>query len=261
MSKDSSSNVVVAPVSTKQLRSAKVFLLIFGTIALFFVGQLVGVYVVIVLLSLVGKSQGQIESLLTDNTIVQFLTILSIELVTLGILWWLHSLRKQPFLTSIGLGNKPTLKHLSFAVVTYIVYFVTLIITVAVVSSLIPSIDVNQEQQLGFDSASGLGLLFVFLTLVILPPITEEILFRGFLFRRLNGHIGIYGAAFITSAIFALAHTEFLGNNPLNWIAALDTFVLSFFLIYLLQKTKSLWPSIFLHGIKNMIAFTFLFIF
>jgi membrane protease YdiL (CAAX protease family) len=256
MSKDLSSNSI-AHVAPKLLRSAKVFLLIFGTTGLFFAGQLIGVYLVIAVLSLFGKSSSQIESLLTDNSAMQFFTILCIEAVTVGALWGLHTFRKQPFLKSVGLGSKPKMSHLGYAGLAYFVYFVALLIIVAVATKVIPSLDVDQAQQLGFDSVSGGGLVFVFLTLVVLPPIVEEILF----FKRLNNQVGIYIAAFITSAIFALAHTEFLGDNPLNWIAALDTFVLSFFLIYLLQKTKSLWPSIFLHGIKNLIAFTFLFLF
>lgn len=246
--------------SQKQLRSAKAVLLIFGTIGLFFLGQLVGVYLVILVLSLFGVSSGHIESLLSDNPAMKFFTIFCIEAVTLGMLWWLHSFRKQPFFQSVGLGRRPKLSHVGIAALTYLAYFIVLIITVTITKKLIPSIDVDQVQQLGFDNVSGGGLIFVFLALVVLPPLVEEILFRGFLFQRLNNQIGLYAAAFITSAIFALAHTEFLGDNPLNWIAALDTFILSLFLIFLLVKTKSLWPSIFLHGIKNLLAFTFLFL-
>jgi membrane protease YdiL (CAAX protease family) len=259
MSKDSSSNPSLTQ-PRKSWRFTKVLLLVFGTIGIFFVGQIIGIYLLIALLSVFGKNSTQIESLLSDNSVMQFVTIFLIEIITLGLLWWLHKFRKQPFLKSVGLDSRPGLRHLGYAAFTYFVYFITLLATVAVATKFIPSIDVNQQQQLGFEAAQGGELVFVFLTLVVLPPIAEEILFRGFLFKRLHNQVGVYIAAFITSVIFALAHTEFLGDNPLNWIAAIDTFVLSFFLIVLLVKTKSLWSSIFLHGIKNLIAFVFLFL-
>jgi len=49
-------------------------------------------------------------------------------------------------------------------------------------------------------------------------------------------------------------------GEPLLWIAALDTFILSFVLIYLKEKTGSLWPPIGLHMLKNSLAFISIFI-
>jgi membrane protease YdiL (CAAX protease family) len=238
----------------------KAFLLVIGTIILFFLGQVIGVYIIIGLLFLFGYDFSQIQSLLTNNPALQFLTILTVEIITLGILWRVHRMIKQPFLVSVGLKNWPNFSSFGYSVLVYVVYFISLITAVALFSGIIPALDINQSQQIGFDGVQGGQLVFVFLTLVILPPIAEEIIFRGFLFQRLKRLITLYPAAIITSIIFALAHTEFLGDNPLNWIAAIDTFILSFFLIYLLQKTKSLWSSIFLHGIKNCIAFVALFL-
>jgi membrane protease YdiL (CAAX protease family) len=261
MSKDSSSNsVVTTGGDSKPIRIGKASFLISGTIGLFFLGQLAGTYLMVIVLMLFGKNSSQIEHLLSNNVALQFLTILCIEIVTIEILWWLHMLRKQPFFEAVGLGSRPKFKFLGYSALIYGVYFLTLLVTVAVATRLLPSLDINQEQQLGFDAARGPGLIFVFLTLVVLPPIAEEILFRGFLFSRLRTQTGTYVAAIITSTIFALAHTEFMSGNSLNWIAALDTFVFSFFLILLFVKTKSLWPSIFLHAIKNSLAFIFLFL-
>jgi membrane protease YdiL (CAAX protease family) len=261
MSKDSSSNTVVASDGgSMPRRMGKATFIVSGTIGLFFLGQIAGTYLMVIVLMMFGKNSGQIEQLLSDNVALQFLTVLCIEIVTIEILWWLHMLRKQPFFEAVGLGSRPKIKFLGYSALAYVVYFVTLLVTVAIITALIPAIDIDQVQQLGFDSAKGFDLVFVFLTLVVLPPIAEEILFRGFLFSRLKTQIGIAAAAIITSTIFALAHTEFLGDNPLNWIAAIDTFVFSFFLIFLYVKTKSLWPSIFLHAIKNCLAFIFLFL-
>jgi membrane protease YdiL (CAAX protease family) len=242
------------------LRVFKALFLVLATIIIFFVSQIIGVFIVYGFLLLLGFSSEEIEVLVTENSGWQFFAILIISLVTLGVLWTAHKLNKLNFLKIVSLDRRPKLKDFGISLLTYVFYFITLIIVVGVVSWLIPAIDVDQAQQIGFESASGYELIFVFLTLVIIPPLLEEILFRGFLFKRLNGLIKFWPSAVITSIIFALAHTEFLGDNPLNWIAAIDTFILSFFLIFLLHKTGSLWPSIFLHGIKNSIAFVVLFI-
>jgi membrane protease YdiL (CAAX protease family) len=238
----------------------KSFGLVLATVVIFFLGQITGVLFVYSFLALFGYDSDQIQTLLTDNAALQFLTILIIEVITLGIFWQLHRYRKLSFIKEVGLGFKPKLSSLGWAIVTYGAYFLVLIISVGLISWLVPAIDVDQSQQIGFDGASGTNLIFVFLTLVVLPPIAEEIIFRGFLFQRLEKLIKIYPAAIVTSLIFAIAHTEFLGDNPLNWIAAIDTFVLSFFLILLLVKTKSLWASILLHALKNCFAFVLLFI-
>jgi membrane protease YdiL (CAAX protease family) len=84
---------------------------------------------------------------------------------------------------------------------------------------------------------------------------------RGYLYGSLRKAFSKLNAALITSVIFASAHLEFGSGAPLLWIAALDTFVLSLFLVGLHEKTGSLWAGMLVHGAKNAIAFAALFIF
>ena len=125
------------------------------------------------------------------------------------------------------------------------------------------SFNMNQKQDLGFSTATtGLPLGLIFISLVILPPLVEEALFRGFLYGGLRGKLKPISAALITSALFALPHT--FGNDAgasLLWVASVDTFLLSLILVYLREKTGSLWPGIFLHMLKNGLAFASLFLF
>jgi membrane protease YdiL (CAAX protease family) len=104
-------------------------------------------------------------------------------------------------------------------------------------------------------------LTLTFISLVILPPLVEETLMRGYLYGSLRKNMSKIGAALVTSIIFASAHLEFGSGAPLLWIAALDTFVLSLFLVYLREKTGSLWAGMLVHALKNGIAFASLFIF
>jgi hypothetical protein len=99
-----------------------------------------------------------------------------------------------------------------------------------------------------------------FISLVVLPPIVEEIMVRGFLYSTLKKAMPTVAAVLLTSAIFASAHLPEGGAAGPLYIAALDTFVLSLVLIYLREKTGSLWASITLHAAKNGVAFTVLFV-
>lgn len=256
MSKDSSfkQNLSLLPVNFK---AAMVVLL---TVLLFFVAQFVGVLLLFIFLSLFGVHFSDLEHLLTDNIYIQFLSILLIEVVTLYLISLVLRVNGKPFWLSLGLGKKPELESLGIAAGTYFLYFGAFLVIAGLVSWLVPAVDIDQAQQLGFESPEGVELIVVYLSLVVLPAFVEEVLFRGFLFQRLRALIKIGPAAIITSVIFAVAHLEFLSGSPLNWIAAIDTFVFSLFLILLLVKTKSLWASIFLHAIKNSVAFIFLFI-
>lgn len=235
-------------------------LLIIGTIVLFFVAQILGVILIFAILSIFGFNPEEIQSMLSDNIYVQFLSILSIEIITLTLIAYVLKLQGKAFWKSVGLGTRPTPGNFGYSILAYGAYFVVFIFVAILVSQLIPGVDVDQAQQLGFDSPTGLELVPVYLSLVVLPAFVEEVLFRGFLFQKLKSLINIKLAIFITSLIFSIAHLEFLSGGPLNYIAAIDTFIFSLFLIALLLKTKTLWASIFLHAIKNSIAFVVLFI-
>jgi membrane protease YdiL (CAAX protease family) len=100
----------------------------------------------------------------------------------------------------------------------------------------------------------------VFISLVVLPTIVEEILVRGFLYGGLRNKLRPVGAGLIASLIFAAAHLQFGSGEPLLWVAAIDTFILSLFLIRLRETTGNLWSGMTVHFMKNGLAFTALFI-
>lgn len=232
---------------------------IIGTVVIYFCSQIIGSAVVLLL----GELQGQRGEQLTQwlqQTGPQFLFIAAVEGTILGALALFLHLRKAS-LKTLGLV-KPLWKDLGWALTGFAIYFPTLLLTTIAVRLWFPSINLEQEQQIGFSGAHGfLPLAIVFISLVILPPLTEEILARGFLYLGLKAKLKRYLAVLITSAMFALAHLQFGSGAPLLWSAAIDTFILSVVLIYVREKTGALWASIGLHMIKNGIAFCILFLF
>lgn len=231
------------------------------TIAIYFIAQLV----VAIAVAIIGKWQGISVENLSDqieaSPAKSFAYVLAVEALTIGLLYKFMKRRQTPW-KAIGL-IKPRLVDVGWAVLGFGIYFVTYgMIVYSIIKSYVPQIDTDQQQQLGFDtSTTGPALIFIFLALVILPPLVEEILVRGFLFTGLKSKMKIIPAAIITSLVFGAAHLQWGSGAALLWSAAVDTFMLSLVLVFLRHKSGSLWPGIGLHFIKNGIAFTALFIF
>ncbi len=204
-------------------------------------------------------SQGGL-SFLRDSVYEQFSFVFLAEALTLIGLYLVLRTRKQNF-KSLGL-TKLKLSDPMYAVIGYVAYFALNIVLVTILSRVIPGLDINQKQDTGFDTAkSALSLVPVFIALVILAPLAEEVLVRGFLFVNLRRYLPLIWAIITTSVIFGSAHL-FGGEPgaPLLWIAAIDTFALSVVLCYLREKTGRLWAGIGLHALKNFIAFMALFV-
>jgi membrane protease YdiL (CAAX protease family) len=205
-------------------------------------------------------SQIQANDWLQNSVWGNFFYILLAETFTLGAIYGFLRHRKVS-LRAIGI-RKPKLSDPLWGLSMLPLYYVSYLAAVGVAHRLIPALNVNQSQQIGFNSVAGFGGLFLtFISLVILPPLTEEIMVRGFLYGSLKKGLPQIGAALVTSVIFASAHLQAGSGQPLLWIAAIDTFILSLFLIYLREKTDGLWASMTLHALKNTIAFVSLFIF
>ena len=81
---------------------------------------------------------------------------------------------------------------------------------------------------------------------VVLAPISEELVFRRFIFGFLAANFGFYAALIITSLAFAVIHQS-LYNLP-----GLFLLGVGFQLIYL--KYGSLYPAILMHACNNALA-------
>ena len=226
--------------------------------AIFLGAQIAAVSILSFIGYAVGLSSDTLQWAFQSHDIVRFFLIFSIEALTVYLVAEVLRRSSHTF-AFIGLDRWPKLGDVWQAIKAYVIYFVIFISIFSVVN-LSGIIDTDQAQQLGFDNPAGWGLFWAFLSLVILPPLAEEILFRGYLFHTLKIRLSLAWSTIITSILFAIAHLEFGTGGPLNFAAALDTFVLSFVLVYVTFKTKSLWPAIFLHAIKNLIAFATLFV-
>ncbi len=201
----------------------------------------------------------QANDWLSHSIFAQFCYIVLAEAFTLAAIYMFLRRYKLNFRV-LGLV-KPRWRDLGYGLGGAVVYYVIYLCSIPIISALIPALNVNQQQNIGFTDVQGAAsLILTFISLAILPPLTEEIMVRGLLYSSLRKGFPKLMAVVVTSLIFASAHLPEGGAAGPLYIAALDTFILSVVLIYLRERTGSLWSSITVHGIKNGIAFLFLFV-
>src|SRR5690606_4083897 len=129
--------------------------------------------------------------------------------------------RARILLARIGL-IRPRLNDIGYAAAAYVLYFVTYFVFIIVVTQLLPGLDTDQPQNIGFNEvAGGAALIMAFFSLVILPSIWEEIVFRGFLYSSLRAKLRLRYAIILTSLVFGAAHLELGNGGPLVWVAAI----------------------------------------
>ncbi|MCA9329609.1 CPBP family intramembrane metalloprotease [Candidatus Saccharibacteria bacterium] len=230
------------------------------TFFIYFFSQLFAGFIIFGLLSLTGWNESRIDSWYDSSVVGQFILTCVVQALTVVLLIkFLH--RRKSRLATVGLSGRPNWSNLKQAIAGYVAYMTFYIIVAIIVDRFLPSVDLNQKQQIGYDDVSSSLLPLVFINLVILPPLVEELMVRGFLYTGLKQKLPKIQAIIITSIIFATAHLQAGSSAPLLWVAGIDTFILSIVLIRLREQSGSLWPPIILHALKNLVAFMSLFVF
>jgi membrane protease YdiL (CAAX protease family) len=233
---------------------------VFLTVLIYFASQIVSGVLVSLYPFLRGWSGAATQAWLTNSVIAQFFLILLVEAFTVGAVLFLLRMRQMKP-KDIGL-KKPRRVDVVYALAGFGIYFLIYAALFIAIRFLFPQINLEQKQELGFQTGEqGFHLVLIFISLVILPPIAEEIVCRGFLYTGLRSKLAFLPSAVITSVLFALAHLQFGSGAPLLWTAAIDTFVLSVVLVYLRERTGSLAAPMMLHMLKNFLAFALIFIF
>lgn len=85
-----------------------------------------------------------------------------------------------------------------------------------------------------------------FLTLCILVPIAEELVYRGMLYKRLKEYNEMTIAAYIAALIFGVVH--------MNLVQGIYATIAAVILIFVYEKYKTILAPIFLHMVINLMA-------
>jgi membrane protease YdiL (CAAX protease family) len=87
------------------------------------------------------------------------------------------------------------------------------------------------------------GNILIVVTAVI-APLCEEVYFRGFLYPAFRKSFGVVVGIFLSSVVFAAAHLDLYSFFPIM--------IIGWILAFMYEKTKSIFPVIFLHSIYNL---------
>lgn len=155
--------------------------------------------------------------------------------------------------TEIGLTGLPTWKDIGLSVLGLIIYMIISAGLIALAVTVIPGFDVNESQDIGFANLNySFEFIIAFITLIVIAPIAEEILFRGYLLGSLLKSFKPWISVVAVSVIFGFVHG--------SWNVGIDTFALSLVVSIIRINTGTLWSGILVHMVKNSIAFYLLFI-
>jgi membrane protease YdiL (CAAX protease family) len=99
------------------------------------------------------------------------------------------------------------------------------------------------ESDIFFD---GAAVLLTFQALAFITPMSEEIFFRGFIFRGLLPKMGPWGAITASALVFSAFHLSLGVMVPI--------FITGFLLAWLYWRTGSLWAAIGAHAGQNALA-------
>ena len=104
-----------------------------------------------------------------------------------------------------------------------------------------------QSDFMGKMAFAGSPMMLV-LTVAVVAPIVEEMVFRGFMYGGFERSLGAFPAVLLTSAVFTVMHFQY------NYYELLSIFVLGLVLAWARMKTQSLWTPIAMHAVNNGLA-------
>ena len=138
------------------------------------------------------------------------LSTISYLLAVFLIVWVPSKIQKTTFVKStrerLGLNGLPTWTDIGLSPVGYIVMLL-IVIGLRSIFQLFPWFDANETQELGYSFYMlGWERAVAFIELVIVAPIMEEIIFRGWLYGNLRVKIPKWLAILIVSVLFGVVH-------------------------------------------------------
>lgn len=209
---------------------------------LFLAAALVGVYFGSARI-FIALSDRQLLSANISN--ISFIVLYGIQvLLMMGVVWFIALHKRKGRLRDLGLRYYSIGKTLWYTLISLIAIFAVSFIyvyvmnTVFVIEAPVSKIEILVKNR----SISNTILLVV---VSFIGPVIEEVFFRGFLYSAFKKNWGVLPALFISSFLFSIVHMQLYSFIPLM--------IIGWLLAYIFEKTKSLFPAIFLHGVYNLI--------
>ena len=92
-------------------------------------------------------------------------------------------------------------------------------------------------------------LWLLLLGFCVAAPVSEEFIFRGFVYRGWSATaLGPWGAILLSSALFALIHLQY------EWFYLAGIFAIGSLFGYMRYRLRSTWTTVIAHGFYNLVA-------
>lgn len=181
-----------------------------------------------------------------------------LKLVIVGGMATFLVLRGISVVEVLGLRRQPLLRAVAYALALFLLAFPMVEAAGYFMAGHLPK-NVSEEQDLVSLFRAGVAhhdyhaILPIVLAAVVIAPLVEEFLFRGYFYPVLKRYFGASGSAVLTSVLFALTHANVAS------LLALALLALCFTLAY--EMTGSLLVPIGMHAIFNGANLALLFYF
>ncbi len=174
------------------------------------------------------------------------------------LLWWLITARKENFFKWIGL-KKPIVciskvKFVSIVLLAAVAYIVAMNL---IMTTMMNGVETAASQFAGKGAAAIFGIL---IQSIIQTALSEEILFRGFLCKRLSNKFGFVAGNILQALCFGLLHGIPFGLVTQNVLVGILLVLLpgaiGFLQGYMNEKWAggSIIPGFILHAVMNILT-------
>jgi membrane protease YdiL (CAAX protease family) len=261
MSANSSSSHTVSPEPVAKTRQVSKWWLVIALPVWVFVSFIFAQVVVVAIIS--GLRAVGVSLTGINTSILETIAAACVYLLTFGIIvsvpWLIR--RYQTTRADLGLTRLPSWMDIGLAPAGFVVYLLASGLLMYALTKLISGFNAAEPQEIGFqDLSQGYEYVLAFVTLVIIAPVAEEAIFRGYLYGKLRKSVSIWLSILVTSILFGLLHMKWDSGLLAGINVGIDVFVLSIIMCSLREVTGSIWAGILLHMLKNGLAFYLLFI-
>ena len=178
-----------------------------------------------------------------------------IYVLSLTLIIFVPKLIKKTWATSfekLGLKKFLTFTDIGIGIISFIATIIISSIVLPILQSM-NLIDAGQAQVTGYENLYNPADRIVgFIALVIIAPIAEELIFRGWLYDKLKKYCKTSVAIILTSALFGLLHGQ--------WNVGITVAIMSAVMCVSRELTGTIHAGIITHMLKNGIAFWYIYI-
>jgi membrane protease YdiL (CAAX protease family) len=116
----------------------------------------------------------------------------------------------------------------------------------------------KNPQDCNISQAFGAEPYLAVISIAVIAPVVEEIVFRGFIYGGLRPRLGVTLSVLLSAAVFALAHSLSVGGSILLLGPSLFLAGVALALVY--ERSRSLVPGMVMHASFNLIAVVAIFL-